>query len=178
MRSGLGFCFVDQLLLQRLDDGGCIGAPMFIAIACEGSCSTHGDRRKLMCSVIVSGLFMSCSNGLRNDSFTGQQGVLLVSPCEKGGSAAVSIWHSHKSSKFRCAITACACNVEINRAFCLEWLKLTVAELQRLADLSGYRLLSEGYVNNYTHTSVLCDVGRLWYVQPKHLKEGRRCPDC
>ena len=60
----------------------------------------------------------------------------------------------------------------------MECQKLTLDEFQRLADSIGYTLLSDEYVNNYTKIQVLCDVGHLWDVQPKHLKEGRRCPDC
>jgi hypothetical protein len=88
----------------------------------------------------------------------------------------------HESLKWRCAnnheFTAAVNSVRNNGGFCLECQKLTLGEFQRLADSIGYTLLSEKYINNCTHIRVLCDAGHLWYVQPKYLKEGRRCPDC
>jgi len=60
----------------------------------------------------------------------------------------------------------------------MECQKLTLGEFQRLCDSIQYTLLSKRYVNNYTHIRVLCDAGHLWSVMPKHLKEGRRCPEC
>jgi len=63
-------------------------------------------------------------------------------------------------------------------AFCVECQKLEMSEFQRLANSLGYTLLSKEYVNNYTHIRLLCDVGHLVTIQPKHLKEGRRCREC
>ena len=88
----------------------------------------------------------------------------------------------HEPLKWRCAnkheFTAALNSVRNNGGFCMQCQKLTLAEFQRLADSIGYTLLSEEYVYNYTKIRVLCDVGHLWYVRPKHFKEGRRCPDC
>jgi hypothetical protein len=88
----------------------------------------------------------------------------------------------HEPLKWRYAnkheFTAALNSVRNNGGFCMECQKLTLEEFLRLADSIGYTLLSEEYVNNYTHIRVLCDAGHLWYVQPKKLKEGRRCPDC
>ena len=88
----------------------------------------------------------------------------------------------HKPLKWRCAnkheFQASLTSVRTMGAFCLECQKLTLEEFQRIADSIGYTLLSKKYINNYTKIRVLCDVGHLWYVQPKHLKRGRRCPDC
>ena len=60
----------------------------------------------------------------------------------------------------------------------MECQKLTIEEYQRLCDSISYTLLSDTYVNNYTEIRVLCDVGHLWYVQPRQLKRGQRCPEC
>lgn len=88
----------------------------------------------------------------------------------------------HKPLKWQCAaghkFSSSLTSVRTMEAFCMECQKLTLDEFQRLADSIGYTLLSKEYVNNYTHIRVLCDAGHLWSVQPKHLKEGRRCPDC
>lgn len=83
-------------------------------------------------------------------------------------------WECGSGHRFSAALNS----VRNNGSFCLECQKLTLEEFQRLANSIGYTLLSKKYVNNYTKIRVLCDVGHLWYVQPKHLKEGRRCPDC
>lgn len=88
----------------------------------------------------------------------------------------------HEPLEFECPIghhfTASTTSVRTMQAYCMECQKLTLEEFQRLCDSIDYTLLSEEYVNNYTKIRVLCDQGHLWCVQPKHLKEGRRCPDC
>lgn len=54
----------------------------------------------------------------------------------------------------------------------------TLGEFQRQCDSIHYTLMSDIYANNYTKIHVLFDQGHSWRVQPRHLKEGRRCPDC
>lgn len=88
----------------------------------------------------------------------------------------------HAPMEFICAMghpfTASAASVKHNEAACMECQKLELSEFQRLCDSLSYTLISTQYVNNYTHIRVLCDVGHTWDVQPKHFKEGRRCPEC
>jgi hypothetical protein len=88
----------------------------------------------------------------------------------------------HKPLDFRCAagheFSTRVGSVMVNGVFCAECQKLTLEEFQRLCDSIHYTLLSDNYVKNYTHIHVLCDRGHSWQVQPKHLKEGRRCPGC
>jgi len=43
-------------------------------------------------------------------------------------------------------------------AFFMECQKLTLDEFQSLADSIGYTVLSDRYVNNYTHIRMQCDV--------------------
>lgn len=92
-------------------------------------------------------------------------------------------YHSvHKPLKFRCSrghiFTASTTSVRTMKSACLECQKLDLAEFQRLADKIGYRLLSDTYTNNYTPIRLLCDAGHVVTIQPKHLKEGRRCSEC
>ncbi len=60
----------------------------------------------------------------------------------------------------------------------MECQKLELSEFERLAESIGYTLLSDTYHNNYTKIRLLCDAGHLVTIQPKHLKEGRRCGEC
>jgi hypothetical protein len=83
-------------------------------------------------------------------------------------------WQSGAGHRFSAALNS----VRNNGAFCLECQKLTLEEFLQLADSISYTLLSKKYVNNYTKIRLLRDACHLWYVQPKHLKEERRCPDC
>jgi len=84
------------------------------------------------------------------------------------------IWQCAAKHRFSASLTS----VRTMGAFCMECQKLTIEEFQRLTESIGYKLLSKEYTNNYTKIRVLCDAGHLWSVQPKHLKEGRRCPYC
>ncbi len=100
-----------------------------------------------------------------------------------GGKCLSTTYESvHKPLEFVCGMghrfSASATSVRTMGAFCMECQKLTLDEFQRLCDSIHYRLLSDTYVNNYTHIHVLCDRGHSWRVQPKHLKEGKRCPEC
>lgn len=88
----------------------------------------------------------------------------------------------HKPLEFQCSrghhFTASTTSIRTMKAACMECQKLELAEFERLAESIGYTLLSETYVNNYTKIRLLCDVGHLVSIQPKHLKEGRRCGQC
>jgi len=83
-------------------------------------------------------------------------------------------WRCRKGHEFTASLTS----VRTLGACCMECQKLELSEFQRLADSIGYTLLSEQYVNNYTRIRLLCDMGHLVTIQPKHLKEGRRCGEC
>ena len=88
----------------------------------------------------------------------------------------------HKPLQWRCsrghAFTASLTSVRTMGACCMACQKLELSEFERLAESIGYTLLSDTYTNNYTHIRLLCDVGHLLTIQPKHLKEGRRCGEC
>lgn len=88
----------------------------------------------------------------------------------------------HKPLRWQCAaghqFISSLTSVKVMGCFCKECQKLTLGEFQRLFGSIHYTLLSDSYVNNYTHIHVLCGKGHPWRVQPKHLKEGHRCPDC
>lgn len=88
----------------------------------------------------------------------------------------------HKPLRFRCAagheFHTRVASVMANGVFCAECQRLKLDEFQPLCDQIGYQLLSDEYINNYTYLRLVCDQGHRWDVQPRHLKEGRRCRVC
>lgn len=142
-----------------------------------------------MCSKSLLGCFASerlpqgflvphCNGNSKLSSDDARQAAKVL-----GGRCLSRVYVSvHKPLRWRCGaghqFSASLTSVRTLGAFCMECQKLTLEEFQRLADSIGYTLLSNKYVNYYTHIRVLCDVGHQWDVQPKHLKEGTRCPEC
>lgn len=76
------------------------------------------------------------------------------------------------------AFSATARSLRSQDCFCKECQKLTLEEFTELANSIDYKLITEKYINNYSHIDLLCSNGHSWRVQPKHFKEGRRCPYC
>lgn len=88
----------------------------------------------------------------------------------------------HEPLEFECSaghrFTASTTSVRTMQSACMECQKLTIEEFQSLCDSINYTLLSTEYVNNYTPLRLICDYGHRFDMQPKHLKEGKRCTDC
>lgn len=84
--------------------------------------------------------------------------------------------------KFQCnnghIFSATTRSLKSQNCFCSQCRKLTIEEFSILADSIGYTLVSKRYKNNSTHLNFKCSNGHHWRVQPKHIKEGRRCPQC
>ena len=56
--------------------------------------------------------------------------------------------------------------------------KLTIEELQKIADSHGGSCLSDEYVNNYTNLLWECDKGHEWWATPKNIIHGSWCRLC
>jgi hypothetical protein len=56
--------------------------------------------------------------------------------------------------------------------------KLTIEEMQSLADNEGGKCLSKTYVNSKTKLKWECVEGHLWEAMPNDIKQGHWCPVC
>jgi len=56
--------------------------------------------------------------------------------------------------------------------------KLTIEELQELAEEKGGKCLSTEYINNRTKLKWQCKKGHTWEATPTHIKSGTWCPIC
>ena len=56
--------------------------------------------------------------------------------------------------------------------------KLTLEEMQAIAEAKGGKCLSSEYVNNRTKLKFECAEGHQWEVTPANVKQGRWCPVC
>jgi hypothetical protein len=56
--------------------------------------------------------------------------------------------------------------------------KLTIKDMQKVADKKGGRCLSATYVNNRTKLLWECTKGHQWQATPDHIKSGEWCPVC
>jgi len=60
----------------------------------------------------------------------------------------------------------------------LEGIKLTLEEMQKLAEERGGKCLSSKYVNIDTKLQWQCSAGHHWEATPNKIKQGRWCPQC
>ena len=56
--------------------------------------------------------------------------------------------------------------------------KLTIEEMQEVAESRGGRCLSTEYINNKTKLKWLCSNGHIWEASSSQVKSGRWCGDC
>jgi hypothetical protein len=57
-------------------------------------------------------------------------------------------------------------------------LKLTIEDMQKLAEAKGGICLSNKYFNNKTHLTWQCKDGHIWDARPDCITRGRWCPKC
>lgn len=69
-------------------------------------------------------------------------------------------------------------NVKHQGSWCYECQKLTLAEMQELAQKRGGQCLSIEYVNSYTPMLWQCGQGHQWNARPSNVKFGTWCPIC
>jgi len=63
-------------------------------------------------------------------------------------------------------------------AVCSGKMKLTIQEMQELAEKKGGKCLSTEYIDNKTKLQFQCSEGHRWYATPGKIKFGRWCPRC
>ncbi len=56
--------------------------------------------------------------------------------------------------------------------------RLTIEQMQRIANEHGGKCLSDTYVNNRTKLRWRCAQGHEWEATPFNIKQGNWCPDC
>ncbi len=56
--------------------------------------------------------------------------------------------------------------------------KLTIEEMNNLAEKKGGKCLSTEYINVSTNLKWECENGHIWEAKPKHIKDGHWCPIC
>lgn len=56
--------------------------------------------------------------------------------------------------------------------------KLTIEEMNKIADERGGKCLSDTYINSYTKLLWECAKGHQWETTPGTIKKGRWCPVC
>jgi len=56
--------------------------------------------------------------------------------------------------------------------------KLTIEEMQAIAQSRGGKCLSKQYTNSYTRLLWECSKGHCWEAQPSHIRRGNWCPKC
>jgi len=62
--------------------------------------------------------------------------------------------------------------------FCARRVKLTIQEMQRLAESGGGKCLSDTYVTSGTPLLWECREGHRWKARPNSVKKGTWCPVC
>ena len=61
---------------------------------------------------------------------------------------------------------------------CAGTLRLTIEEMQKIAESRGGKCLSKEYVNNYNKLKWQCAEGHVWKATPNNVKQGSWCPFC
>jgi len=56
--------------------------------------------------------------------------------------------------------------------------RLTIKEMQKIAEAKGGKCLSDQYINARTKLMWQCKEGHLWKAKPYHIKNGHWCPKC
>ncbi len=56
--------------------------------------------------------------------------------------------------------------------------KLSIKEMQLIADQKGGKCLSKKYINFHTKLEWECSEGHIWKAKPSHIKSGSWCPKC
>ena len=56
--------------------------------------------------------------------------------------------------------------------------KLTIEEMQKIAESRGGMCLSKDYVNSHTELKWQCKAGHVWVAKPTNIVNGRWCPHC
>jgi len=56
--------------------------------------------------------------------------------------------------------------------------RLTIEDMQKLAEEKGGKCLSEKYINTTTKLRWQCSKGHIWNAQPNNVKTGNWCPYC
>lgn len=56
--------------------------------------------------------------------------------------------------------------------------KMTMIDMQKIAQLQGGKCLSNRYINNRTKLKWQCRYGHEWKAKPSHIKDGHWCPKC
>ena len=70
-------------------------------------------------------------------------------------------------------------NIVHNKTWCPDCKKLTLEEMQNLAEERGGKCLSDTYVNKRTNLTWQCDQGHIWEAFPGAVKNnGTWCLDC
>jgi len=62
--------------------------------------------------------------------------------------------------------------------YCAGSAKLTIEEMQKIAEERGGWCLSSNYINNSTHIWWQCGTGHIWMAKPGSIKHGTWCPYC
>ena len=57
-------------------------------------------------------------------------------------------------------------------------MKLTIEEMQEIAESRGGKCISKKYVNNHTELKWQCAEGHIWEAKPYNVKRGTWCPKC
>lgn len=61
---------------------------------------------------------------------------------------------------------------------CARVRRLTLEEMQELAESRRGKCVSESYQNNATRLKWRCETGHEWTATPLHIKKGHWCPFC
>ena len=62
--------------------------------------------------------------------------------------------------------------------WCPKCQKLTLEEMQRIAEDRGGKCLSSTYINAHTKLEWECEKGHTWFADPVMIKAGTWCPEC
>ena len=62
--------------------------------------------------------------------------------------------------------------------YCAGTNKLTIEEMQMIAEERGGKCLSGKYINTNTKLKWQCKEGHIWEAKPCHIKQGEWCPKC
>jgi len=61
---------------------------------------------------------------------------------------------------------------------CAHVAKLTLEDIQVIAEKRGGRCLSMAYLNSYTSIEFQCHKGHSWFARPNSIRQGAWCPKC
>ncbi len=62
--------------------------------------------------------------------------------------------------------------------YCAGKVKLTIEEMQKIAESRGGKCLSQNYINAHTKLKWQCVKGHIWEARPCSIKRGSWCPKC